>query len=97
MHAVLGERRVKVGVILNPVAGGGRLKRDWPQVAAALTRHFGAFDLRETQAAGDAKRLALDLAASGCDLVIAAGGDGTASEAADGLLQAAGELGRTAE
>ena len=89
--------RVKVGVILNPVAGGGRLKRDWPQVAAALTRRFGAFDLRETQASGDAKRLARDLSAGGCDLVIAAGGDGTASEAADGLLQAAGELGRTAE
>lgn len=90
-------RRVKVGVILNPVAGGGRLKRDWPRVAAALKRHFGTFDLRETQAEGDAERLALDLAAGGCDLVIAAGGDGTASEVADGLLQAADEQGRTAE
>jgi YegS/Rv2252/BmrU family lipid kinase len=88
---------VKVGVVLNPVAGGGRLKREWPLVAATLKKHFGAFDLRETQAAGDAERLALDLAAQGCDPVIAAGGDGTASEAADGLLQAVGELGRTAE
>ncbi|QDC00213.1 diacylglycerol kinase family protein [Mesorhizobium sp. 8] len=88
---------MKVGVVLNPVAGGGRLKREWPLVAAALKKHFGAFDLRETQAEGDAERLALDLAAQGCDLVIAAGGDGTASEAADGLLQAVDELGRTAE
>ncbi|TIP35583.1 MAG: diacylglycerol kinase family lipid kinase, partial [Mesorhizobium sp.] len=39
--------------------------------------------------------LAIDLAASGCDLVIAAGGDGTASEVADGLLQAEHETGRT--
>lgn len=88
---------MKVGVVLNPVAGGGRLKRDWPRVAAALKRHFGTFDLRETLAAGDAERLALDFAAGGCGLVIAAGGDGTASEVADGLLQAAGENGRTAE
>lgn len=88
---------MKVGLILNPVAGGGRLKRDWPRVAAALKRHFGAFHLRETQAEGDAERLALDLAVAGCDLVIAAGGDGTASEVADGLLQAAAEQGRTTE
>jgi len=88
---------VKVGVVLNPVAGGGRLKQDWTDVAAALKRHFGAFDLRETQAAGDAERLALNLAVQGCDLVIAAGGDGTASEVANGLLQASDELGRTAE
>ncbi|MEQ1940249.1 diacylglycerol kinase family protein [Mesorhizobium sp. CN5-321] len=88
---------MKVGVVLNPVAGGGRLKRDWPRAAAALRRHFGDFELRETQAEGDAERLALDLAAAGFDLVVAAGGDGTASEVADGLLQAAGEHGRTAQ
>ncbi|WP_442921082.1 diacylglycerol/lipid kinase family protein, partial [Mesorhizobium sp. Cs1321R2N1] len=70
---------VKVGVVLNPIAGGGRLKRHWPDVAAALKKHFGDFELRETQAEGDAERLALDLAANGFDLLIAAGGDGTAS------------------
>jgi len=88
---------LKVGVVLNPVAGGGRLKRDWPQVAAALRRHFGEVELRETQASGDAERLALDLAADGFGLVVAAGGDGTASEVADGLLQAADEGCGTAE
>ena len=82
---------MKVGVILNPTAGGGRLKRSWPQVAAALRRHFGEVELRETQGGGDAGRLALDLAADGFGLVVAAGGDGTVSEVADGLLQAADE------
>jgi len=88
---------LKVGVVLNPVAGGGRLKRRWPDVAASLKTYFGDFDLRETQVGGDAERLAIDLAADGCALVIAAGGDGTASEVADGLLQAVGETGRTSE
>ena len=88
---------MKVGVVLNPVAGGGRLKRDWPQVAAALRRHFGEVELRETQASGDAERLALDFAADGFGLVVAAGGDGTASEVAHGLLQAADEGCGTAE
>ncbi|TIT90632.1 MAG: diacylglycerol kinase family lipid kinase, partial [Mesorhizobium sp.] len=75
-------------MVLNPIAGGGKLKRHWSEAAASLKRHFGDFELRETQTSGDAERLAIDLAASGCDLVIAAGGDGTASEVADGLLQA---------
>ncbi|WP_376703512.1 diacylglycerol kinase family lipid kinase [Mesorhizobium sp. ISC25] len=88
---------MKVAVILNPIAGGGRLKRHWPEIAASLKRHFGDFELRETQAEGDAERLALDLAAIGFELVIAAGGDGTASEVADGLLKAFRESGRTAE
>lgn len=79
---------MKVGIILNPVAGDGRLIRDWPDVAIALKRHLGRFELRETQAEGDAERLAIEFAAEGYDLVIAAGGDGTASETADGLLQA---------
>ncbi|RUV45960.1 MULTISPECIES: diacylglycerol kinase family protein [unclassified Mesorhizobium] len=86
---------MKVGVVLNPIAGGGKLKRHWSEAAASLKRHFGDFELRETQTSGDAERLAIDLAASGCDLVIAAGGDGTASEVADGLLQAEHETGRT--
>lgn len=88
---------MKVGVILNPVAGGGRLKRDWPRVAALLNKHFGKFEVRETQAQGDAERFAIELAAQGCGLVIAAGGDGTASEVADGLLQAFAETGRVVE
>jgi YegS/Rv2252/BmrU family lipid kinase len=96
-NAAMGKQGLKVGVILNPVAGGGGFKRNWPEAAAALKRHFDGFELRETQACGDAERLAIDFALSGFDLVIAAGGDGTASEAADGLVQAFRETGRTAE
>jgi diacylglycerol kinase (ATP) len=82
---------MKVGVIMNPVAGGGRLKRHWPEIGAALREAFADFDLRETQAPGDGSTLAMDLAATGCGLVIAAGGDGTVSEVADGLINAAAE------
>lgn len=87
---------MKVGVILNPVAGGGWLKRQLPKIEAALTRHFGEFTLRETQESGDAVRLAREFAAEGFDLVIAAGGDGTGSEIADGLLSFQEETGEAA-
>lgn len=82
---------MKVGVILNPVAGGGGLGRHWLEIGAALKGAFGDFELRKTQAAGDGSTLAMDLAANGCELVIAAGGDGTVSEVADGLIKAAAE------
>jgi YegS/Rv2252/BmrU family lipid kinase len=87
---------MKVGVILNPVAGGGGLRRRWPEIGAVLKDAFGEIDLRETQAAGDGSTLAMDLAVTGCGLVIAAGGDGTVSEVADGLINAAAEGHRAA-
>ncbi|WP_054310529.1 diacylglycerol kinase family protein [Mesorhizobium sp. 1M-11] len=82
---------MKVGIILNPVAGDGQLKHDWAVVAATVERYLGRFEMRETLAEGDAERLAIEFAAEGYDLVIAAGGSGTASEVADGLLQAVRE------
>jgi len=82
---------MKVGVILNPIAGGGKLKRRWPEIGAALEGALGEVMLRETAMARDAVTLAMDLAANGCGLVIAAGGDGTTGEVADGLINAAAE------
>lgn len=79
--------RLKVGVILNPIAGGGGLVRQRAGLEAALIRHFGSWEIRETEQFGDGEHLAMAFAADGCDVVIAAGGDGTAGEAADGLLQ----------
>ena len=63
--------RLQVAVIMNPVAGGGRLKRHWPWISTELNRVFGAFEMRETQQAGDAAALAFEFAALGFDLVIA--------------------------
>lgn len=82
---------MKVGVIMNPVAGGGRLRRRWPEIGAALEAEFGEVTLRETGMPRDAVTLAMDLAANGCELVIAAGGDGTVGEVADGLINAAAD------
>jgi diacylglycerol kinase (ATP) len=84
---------LKVGVILNPVAGGGGLLRARAELEAALAGHFESWDIRLTDEAGDGEHLAMAFAADRCDLVIAAGGDGTANEAADGLLQTQAELG----
>lgn len=81
-----------VGVVVNPVAGGGRMRTQWPAIKAALGQQFASLDIRQTRDAGDACCLARDMALDGAGLVIAVGGDGTISEVTDGLMQArAGE------
>lgn len=76
-------------VILNPVAGRGRARREWPRMAARLRAAGVAFDLAETDAPGAAVSLA-ERAARNHDVVIAAGGDGTVHEVVNGLLRAGG-------
>jgi len=83
-----------VGVVVNPVAGSGRMGRELPMLRDALSEFFPDLDMRETQAPGDAAKLACMLAKEGAPLVIAAGGDGTVSEVLDGLLWARNEGGR---
>lgn len=82
---------MSVGVIMNPAAGGGLLSRSRPRIQAALERHFKDFVLRETEEPGTPAP-ACAFAADGAELVVAVGGDGTVSEVADGLLQAAEEV-----
>ena len=73
-----------IAVILNPAARSARARKHLDQVRALAT---GA-RIAETQAAGDARRLARTLAEEGWSTVVAAGGDGTVNEVVDGLLEA---------
>lgn len=76
-------------VILNPVAGRGRARREWPRLAQRLRAAGIAFDLAHTDAPGAGMGLA-ERAAREYDVVIAAGGDGTVHEVVNGLLRAGG-------
>lgn len=78
---------MKIAVVFNPVAGAGRAKKFWPQFDAEIRRQLGDFTLCETTQPEDAAKHATHLAGDGYDLVIAAGGDGTIGETADGLLK----------
>lgn len=77
---------MKIGIVLNPVAGAGRAAKLWPQFEAEIRRQLGDFTLMKTERPEDAARFARQLAEQGCGLVIASGGDGTIGETVDGLL-----------
>ncbi len=76
-------------VIYNPIAGRRRRRR-FKAVLERLEARGCAVSLRETGAPGDATRLARAARPGDADLVLAAGGDGTINEAANGLLEGGG-------
>jgi len=75
-------------VVVNPASAGGRTGRRWPAIEASLRAAGLAFDVATTSAPGDAAELAGRGAREGRRLVVAAGGDGTINEVANGLLAA---------
>ena len=79
-----------IGVVVNPAAGGGRLGRIWPMLADELGRRLGRLDVLFTTRSGEGSALAERHARNGAELIIGAGGDGTASEVVDGMLRAGG-------
>jgi len=76
----------RVPVIVNPIAGGGRLLRS-RQELDAVGRGLGVeLDWRPTEGPGHAQALARREADAGARLVLAFGGDGTYNEVARGLV-----------
>src|SRR3954470_22802713 len=70
-------------VIYNPAAGRGLARR----LIERLRRRGAAYDFRPTAAPGHGGELAERAVADGHGTVIAAGGDGTVHEVANGLLR----------
>ena len=82
----------QVIVIFNPVAGRRRAHLLW-RVLDVLSENGVRLDLIETHRPGHAIELAREAARSGAGLVVAAGGDGTIAEVANGLMGTDARLG----
>ena len=78
---------MKVLLVFNPTAGGGRAGRLVPRVAERLTGDGVEVDQHQTRSLEDA-RLAACEAAGAVDAVVAVGGDGTVGACAAGLADA---------
>lgn len=77
----------RILIVFNPTAGPRR-RRALERAIQDLRKGDAAVELTETQAAGDAERIAASLTRARCDVLAIAGGDGTISEAANGLMRA---------
>lgn len=79
-------------IVFNPVAGRRRAHLLW-RVLDVLVANGVRLDLAETHRAGHAEALAREAARRGEAMVVAAGGDGTIAEVANGLMGSAARLG----
>ena len=73
-------------LILNPESGSGATGRRRRDIESRLRASLGDFEVAATRVRRDAEEIARKAAESGIDRIIVAGGDGTASEVASGLL-----------
>jgi len=77
----------KTAAIVNPRSGGGKTGRQWTRIEAALRERLGPLEVRFTAHSGHGITLARELLDRGFDRLIAAGGDGTINEVANGFLE----------
>ncbi len=74
-------------VIINPVAGGGSIKRQWPEIYTRLRDVGLSFDYEFTRGPGHAIEIAKRATDGDYHYLIAVGGDGTVNEVANGILR----------
>lgn len=75
-------------IIVNPAAGSGNGRRAIPRIEQALMEHNLDYELVVSESSGHAVELARQAVLAGFEVVVAAGGDGTANEVINGLMEA---------
>jgi YegS/Rv2252/BmrU family lipid kinase len=74
-------------VIVNPHAGKRRVGAEIPELERTLQARGLAYELRRTEAPGDATRFAREALDDGCRFLVAVGGDGTVHEIVNGMIE----------
>ncbi|HEX7624668.1 MAG TPA: diacylglycerol kinase family protein [Anaeromyxobacteraceae bacterium] len=77
---------MKPHLIVNPASASGRTGRHFDDIARAVRSAVGDFECSFTERRGHGVVLAREVSRAGANLVVAVGGDGTASEVVDGLM-----------
>ena len=73
--------------IVNPMAGGGTVRRRWPEIETQLRTAGINFDAVFTEGKYHAAALAEQAIAEGTYYLVAVGGDGTAHEVVNGIMR----------
>lgn len=75
-------------VIANPAAGGGRVRRRWPELKSQIEAALGPTPVQWTTERGSATALTRSALQNGVDRIVAVGGDGTLNEVVNGFFDA---------
>ena len=78
----------KTCIIVNPTAGKGAAKKTMPEIEAILDRLGLNYDVKYTEYRGQGIQLAQEACSDDYAVVVAVGGDGTANEVINGMMQA---------
>jgi len=73
-------------LILNPMAGGGKAEKKYPQIAELLTKKGISFTTYKTSDAGDGEKVVTTALKAGYRKILVCGGDGTLNEIVNGLM-----------
>ena len=74
-------------VIVNPTAGGGRVRRVWPRLLSRLLEVTDSLSVRWTTGPDAATTLTRQALKTGADRIVAVGGDGTLHEVVNGFFE----------
>lgn len=85
----------KWGVIVNPVAGKRRLRKEWINIYRTLKRAAIQFSVQSTEYPGHATEIAQNLIKTGFRKILVIGGDGTLNETVNGIFNST--TGKTTE
>ncbi len=75
-----------IGIVLNPVAGGGKALKKLPEIKNFFRTLKVSFELRVSKVKGECLAIARYFAEKGYSAVVAAGGDGTVNEVGQSLV-----------
>jgi diacylglycerol kinase (ATP) len=87
---------LKYFIIVNPISGRGNGARSIPDIRQFFENAGLEFNLITTERPGHALELAKEAVKQGYDVVVSAGGDGTANEILNGMIEANQENGHHA-
>ena len=77
----------RICFIVNPKAGSGSAKNKKRKLEKQVSSFFAHWEIRETQYAGHAQKLAKEICAEGFDIIGVVGGDGTCHEVLNGMIE----------
>lgn len=77
---------MRIRLIVNPIAGGGRAKKNLPNLLDILKNLNFDVDVRETKNIQDGIKQAEEGVREGYEMIVAVGGDGTVNEVINGMV-----------